>query len=397
MASKDCNVALVGTKFMGKAHANAYLKVAKFFKLPVHPVMHTAVGRSAGDTAAFAENWGFLNASTNWKQVVRNDDIHVVDVSTPNDTHAPISIEALENGKHVACEKPLAGTLDDARQMRDAAAKAARKGVKSFVWFSYRGCPALALAQRMVKEGRLGRIYHVRANYLQGWGGPSTPLVWRFVGKVAGSGAHGDLNAHIIDAARFVTGQEVTEVCGAIEETFVKERVIPAAEGGNIKGQAGSKAKKGKVSVDDAVLFLARMSGGAVASFEATRLAAGNQNANRIEVNGEKGSIKWDFENMNVLWYYNAQDDPVRAGWQRIMCTGAGEHPFAHAWWPEAHVLGYEHGFINLASVMFSAVGGKKMEVPMADFEDAYQTQRVLEAAILSARGREWVSLKDVK
>jgi predicted dehydrogenase len=398
MARKsDCNVALVGTKFMGKAHANAYLKVGKFFNLPVNPVMHTAVGRNPQDTAAFAENWGWRNASTHWQQVIANDEIHVVDVSTPNDSHAPISIAALENGKHVACEKPLAGTLDDARAMRDAAAKAARKGVRTFVWFSYRGCPALALAHQMVKEGKLGRIYHVRANYLQGWGGPGTPLVWRFVGGVAGSGAHGDLNAHIIDAARFVTGQEVTEVCGAIEETFIKERTIPESEGGNIKGKAGKQSRKGKVTVDDAVLFLARMSGGAVASFEATRLAAGNQNANRIEVNGEKGSIKWDFENMNVLWYYNAQDDTQRAGWQRIMCTAGGAHPFAAAWWPEAHIIGYEHGFINLAAVMFNAIGGKKMEVPMADFEDAYQTQRVLHAAIESARSRSWVKMSQIK
>jgi predicted dehydrogenase len=216
---------------------------------------------------------------------------------------------------------------------------------------------------------------------------------------VAGSGAHGDLGAHLIDAARFVTGDEVTEVCGAIEETFIRQRVIPEADAGNIKGGrgSGSKRRKGKVSVDDTVLFLARFKGGAVGSFESTRLAIGNQNANRLEINGEKGSLRWDFEDMNLLWYFNAEDDPQRAGWQRIMATDATAHPFAHAWWPDAHVLGYEHGFVNLASSMFNELGAGKVEVPMADFEDAYQTQRVLEAAVLSARNRSWIRLSDVK
>ena len=393
---KDCNVALIGTKFMGRAHANAYLKVAKFFNLPVNPVMHTAVGRDGAATPDFADQWGWLNASTNWKQVVANDQIDLVDVCTTNSTHAPMSIAALENGKHVACEKPLAGTLADARAMRDAAKKARK--CKTFVWFSYRGCPALAMARKIVQSGKLGRIYHVRANYLQSWGGPDTPLLWRFRDKVAGSGAHGDLNAHIIDAARFITGDEIVEVCGAIEETFIKQRVIPEAEAGNIKGgKTGRKKKMGRSTVDDTVLFLARLGKGAVASFEATRLATGNQNANRIEVNGEKGAVRWDFEDMNLLWYYNAQDKADRAGWQRIMCTDAEAHPYAGAWWPDAHILGYEHGFINLAACMFNAVGGRKMEVPMPDFEDAYQTQRVLEAALLAARNRCWVKLSEVK
>lgn len=399
--SKPVNVALIGTKFMGRSHSNAYLKVGKFFKLPVDPVMHTICGRDPVATPDFARTWGWQHSSTDWKQVVRSDDIHLVDVGTPNDSHRDISIAALESGKHVACEKPLAGTLADARAMRDAAKKAAAKKINTYVWFSYRGCPALALARQLVQQGKIGRIFHVRASYLQGWAGPSTPLVWRFRGEVAGSGAHGDLGAHIIDAARFVTGDEITEVCGAIEETFIKERLLPQNEGGNIKGVGGKKGaakpKKGKVTVDDTVLFLSRFKGGAVGSFEATRFAIGNQNANRIEVNGEKGSIRWDFEDMNILWYYSAQDDSQRAGWQRIMVTDAAAHPYAHAWWPDAHIMGYEHGFINLASCMFNDIAGHKMEVPMPDFEDAYQTQRVLEAAVLSARQRCWIKMSDVK
>ncbi|MBI1368352.1 MAG: gfo/Idh/MocA family oxidoreductase [Planctomycetes bacterium] len=393
-----CNVALVGTKFMGRAHANAYLKVAKFFNLPVEPVMHTVVGRDPVGTPAFAKRWGWANSSTDWKAVVANDEIDLIDVCTPNNYHEPIAVAALEAGKHVACEKPLAATLEVARSMRDAAAKAKRKGVKTAVWFSYRGCPALALARQLVQEGKIGRIFHVRANYLQGWAGPDTPLVWRFDGKVAGSGAHGDLGAHIIDAARFITGEEVTEVCGAIEKTFIKERVIPEADTGNIKGgKVTGKKKMGKVTVDDAVLFLANLSGGGVASFESTRFAIGNQNANRIEVNGEKGSIRWDFEDANLLWYYNAADDAEVAGWRRIMATDAGKHPFAHAWWPDAHILGYEHGFINCTSAILTDIAGKKPEVPVPDFEDAYQTQRVLEAAVLSAKNRQWIKLSEVK
>ncbi|MEX2672808.1 MAG: Gfo/Idh/MocA family oxidoreductase [Phycisphaeraceae bacterium] len=394
MADKQCNVALIGSKFMGKTHSNAYLKVGKFFDLPVDPVMHTLVARDPDATASFAKRWGWQHASTDWEKVVRDDDIQLVDVATPNNTHAPMAIAALEAGKHVACEKPLASTLDEARQMRDAAAKA---DGKTLTWFSYRGCPALALAQRMVAKGKLGRIYHVRANYLQGWAGPDVPLLWRFKGETAGSGAHGDLGAHIIDAARFVTGEEVTEVCGSVEETFIKEREIPEGEAGNIKGGTGSTGKKGPVTVDDTVAFLARLSGGGVATFEATRMATGNQNANRIEVNGEHGAIRWDFENMNVLWYFNAADDPETAGWQRIMCTSADAHPYAHAWWPDAHVLGYEHGFINAAACFFQEIGGEKPEVPMPDFNDAYQTQRVLEAALLAARNRAWVNLNEVK
>jgi len=396
---KQCNVALVGTKFMGKAHSNAYLKVGKFFDLPTQPVMHTICGRDPEETPAFGQRWGWQNHSLDWKELINNDEVNLVDIATPNNMHEPIATAALEAGKHVACEKPLAATLDVARAMRDAAKKARKKGAKTFVWFTYRGCPAQALARKFVQQGKIGDIYHVRANYLQGWAGPDTPLVWRFKGDVAGSGAHGDLGAHSIDAARFITDQEITEVCGSIEKTFIKQRLIPEADAGNIKGGkvAKGKARKGKVTVDDSVMFLAHLSGGGVASFESTRLATGNQNANRIEINGSKGALRWDFENANVLWYFNAEDDPQRAGWQRIMCTEAENHPFAGNWWPDAHILGYEHGFINMASSMFTDIGGKKPEVPTCDFEDAYQTQRVLEAAVLSARNRSWIKLSEVK
>jgi predicted dehydrogenase len=221
--------------------------------------------------------------------------------------------------------------------------------------------------------------------YLQDWGQPSTPLLWRFQKKLAGSGAHGDLNAHIVDLARFLVGEEITEIHGAVARTFITERTIPGTR------------EKGKSDVDDAVLFLASFAGGAVASFEATRLAAPHQNANRIEINGEHGSLRWNFEDMNVLWFHDQADGAGEGGWRRIMCTSAGIHPYAAAWWPDAHVLGYEHGFTNMLADVCRAIANKKPELPLPDFEDAYQTQRVLEAALLSAKNRAAVRLSEVR
>jgi len=278
---KPIHVALIGSKFMGRAHANALSQVAHFFELGLEPVKHVVAGRNAKELAAFARKWGFSTHTTRWQDLARDELVGLVDVCTPNDLHAEPSIAMLEAGKHVACEKPLAGTLKAARAMRDAARKA--KKARTFVWYNYRRCPAVALAHQFVEEGRVGRVYHVRATYLQSWGGPATPLLWRFEKGAAGSGAHGDLNAHIVDMARFVTGEEIVDVHGAVARTFIEERVIP-----------GTK-KKGKSTVDDAVLFLASLSGGGVASFEATRLAAPHQNANALVLIGEKGSLRFDF------------------------------------------------------------------------------------------------------
>lgn len=399
---KTLNIALIGSKFMGRTHSNAYLNVAKFFDVPVTPVMHTIAARDAEDLAKFAPRWGWLKFTTRWKDVCEDENVGLVDVGTPNHLHAEQAIAALEAGKHVACEKPLAGTLDDARQMV-AAAKAARKS-KTFVWYNYRRVPAIAFAHQLVKEGKLGRIFHVRAAYLQDWGGPDTPLLWRFKGKEAGSGAHGDLNAHIIDMARFITGDEITEVVGAIEETFIKKREIIESSGGAIAGKGakkGDKKRYGRSTVDDAVLFLARFKKGAVATFEATRLSTGDKNANRIEIHGEKGAIKFNFERMNELeWYDNTLPDKMQ-GWNTINVTRgdgtANGHPYVGNWWPASHIIGYEHGFVNMAADMMSVVANKKPVVPVCDFQDAYQTQRVLHAAIESARNRCPVKLSEVK
>ncbi len=391
------NVCLIGQKFMGRTHSNAYLKAAKFFTdLPVEPVMHTIVGRNQAELDEFSHRWGWKHTSGDWKAAVKNPEIQLVDVGTPNNVHAEMSIAALEAGKHVACEKPLAGTLAEARQMRDAARKA--KG-KTFVWYNYRRVPAVALAHQFVKEGKLGRIYHIRAFYLQDWAGPSVPLLWRFKKEASGSGALGDLSAHVIDMARFISGDEITEVVGSVSETFIKEREIPSSGsgGGIAAGAAAAKGKMGAVDVDDANIFLARMAGGAIASFESSRFATGNQNKNGLEINGEKGSIRFSFEDMNWLEFYDATAPRKQQGWNKIMVTHGGDHPYAAAWWPDAHIVGYEHGFINQVADMMYALGGKTPTVPLPDFEDAYKTQQVLEAAAVSAENRAPVSISEMK
>jgi predicted dehydrogenase len=396
VAKQSINICLIGQKFMGRTHSNAYLKVAKFFDVPIEPVMHTICGRDQAELSEFKERWDWQNATTDWKKAVANPEIGLVDVGTPNHLHKEMSIAALEAGKHVACEKPLAGTLSDAREMRDAAKKARKS--KTFVWYNYRRVPAVALAHQFVKAGTLGRIYHIRAYYLQDWGGPNVPLLWRFQKKYAGSGAHGDLNAHIIDMARFISGDEVTEVVGSIAETFIKERAI-VEEGpkGGIAGGTSGSGRKGKSDVDDTVLFLARFKNGAVASFEATRLATGNQNKNGLEINGEKGSLMFKFEDMNYLRFYDATRDRKQQGWTNIMVTHGGDHPYAANWWPDAHIIGYEHGFINQTADMMNMLAGKDPLVPMPDFEDAYKTQQVLEAALISAQERRAVKIGEMK
>jgi predicted dehydrogenase len=391
------HIAMIGEGFMGRTHSNGWSQVAKFFKPPVRPVMHTSCGRREEHNKAFANHWGWEHASGNWRNVVANPEIDLVDVVTPNHLHAEVALEAIAHGKHVACEKPIAGTLAEARQMVEAARKAR---VKTFVWYNYRRCPAVALAHRMVKDGLIGSIRHVRAYYLQDWADESIPLVWRFQKELAGSGAHGDLNAHIIDMTRFVTGEEITEISGAIAETFIKERKLlsgAGAAGGIAAGVQADESGTGPVTVDDTVLFLARFSGGAVASFEAARQATGNQNKNGFEINGSKGSLIFNFERMNELQYYDATRPRAVQGWTTIMCTHGGDHPYADAWWPDAHILGYEHGFTNQAYDILQALVGHEPTVPLPDFEDAYQTQRVLEAALLSATERRPVPLEEVR
>jgi predicted dehydrogenase len=387
------NVALIGQGFMGRSHSNAWGQVAKFFKPPLVPLMHSVFGLPDEDPG-FAKNWGWQNRSTHWEELVKSPQIGLVDIVTPNYMHAPVAKAAIAAGKPVACEKPIAGTLQDAREMVEAARK---NKVKTFVWFNYRRCPAVALAHQLVKQGKIGEIRHVRATYLQDWASEAVPLLWRFDKSLAGSGAHGDLNAHIVDMTRFVTGQEITEIAGAIAETFIKERKKLSGTAGETLGAGKGAGEMGPVTVDDAVLFLARFSGGAVASFEAARQATGNQNRNQFEINGTKGALKFDFERMNELQYYDATLPRAVQGWSTIMCTHGGDHPYVANWWPDAHIIGYEHGFINQAYDILKVLAGQSPTVPIPDFEDAYQTQRVLEAALVSAAERRPVKLEEVR
>ena len=390
---KTVNVALIGQGFMGRSHSNAWGQVAKFFRPPLAPVMHSVYGLPEEDPG-FAANWGWQNRSTNWEELVKSPEIGLVDVVTPNYMHAPVAKAAIAAGKPVSCEKPIAGTLQDAREMVEAAKK---NKVKTFVWFNYRRCPAVAFAHQLVKQGKIGEIRHVRAAYLQDWAGEAVPLLWRFDKKLAGSGAHGDLNAHIVDMTRFVTGQEITEIAGAIAETFIKQRKKLTGTGGETVGAGKGTGQMGDVTVDDAVLFLARFSGGAVASFEAARQATGNQNRNQFEINGTKGSLKFDFERMNELQFYDATLPRAVQGWSTIMCTHGGDHPYVANWWPDAHIIGYEHGFTNQAFDILKVLSGEEPTVPIPDFEDAYRTQRVLEAAMVSAAEHRPVKLDDVR
>ncbi|MGD0140358.1 MAG: Gfo/Idh/MocA family oxidoreductase [Tepidisphaeraceae bacterium] len=397
MSKGFVNICLIGQKFMGRAHSNAYMKASKFFDLPVEPVMHTVAAQDKTQLQAFAKKWGWKNRSTNWREAIANPEIQLVDITAQNHLHREMAIAALEAGKHVACEKPLAGNLDDARQMRDAAKKF--KKSKTFVWWSYRRTPAVALAYQLARAGKIGRIYHVRGYYLQDWAGPDVPLIWRFDKKIAGSGSHGDLGAHVIDMARFITGEEILEINGAIAETFVKERMIPSvgSAGGIAGGAKAGRGKMGKVEVDDATLFLCRFSGGALGSFEATRFSTGYQNKNGVEIHGEKGAVSFNFEDMNhLLWFDNTAPAKLK-GWTKIMVTHAPDHPYAQAWWPDAHIIGYEHTLINQAADIMMELGGREPTIPLPDFADAYQTQRVLEAVSVSAAERRQVTLSEIQ
>ena len=397
MSQKTINVAMIGQGFMGKSHSNAWGQVRKFFNPPIMPVMHTVYGMEAEHPEAFAAKWGWQNASTDWESLVRSPEIGLVDIVTPNFMHAPPAKAAIEAGKVCTCEKPIAGSLDDARAMAEASVKF---NAPSFVWFIYRRCPAVAYAYQMVHAGELGEIRHIRATYLQDWGDESTPMTWRFKKETAGSGAHGDLNAHITDLTRFITGIEVEEICGAISQTFVKQRkkLTGLVDQTNIIGGAASGSEEyDDVTVDDTVLYLAKFNNGAVGSYEAARQAMGNKNANYFEINGTKGSLKFNFERMNELQYYDCRRPAGVQGWTTILCTHGADHPYVANWWPDGHVIGYEHTFVNMAYDVMKFLNGEEPTVPLATFQDAYQTQRILEAALVSAEERRFVKLDEVK
>jgi predicted dehydrogenase len=383
-------VGLVGYAFMGAAHSQAWRTVGRAFELPVAARMNVLCGRDAAAAGAAAERLGWAAVETDWRALIERDDVQIVDVCTPGDSHAEIAIAALAAGKHVLCEKPLANNVAEAEAMAEAAERAKAVGVRSMVAFNYRRVPALALARQLVAAGRLGTIRHVRAVYLQDWiVDPEFPLAWRLQKDRAGSGALGDIGAHIVDAAQFVTGDLLTGVSG-LTETFIRERPLPAAASG-LSGEAS--AERGEVTVDDCALFLGRFAGGAVASFEATRFATGRKNAMRLEINGSAGSLAFDFESMNELSFYDGTEDAGTAGFRRILVTEP-THPYLEGWWPPGHLLGYEHSFTHEIRDFLESVGTGTDPVP--SFADGLQVQRVLEAVEHSAANSScWTAIQE--
>ena len=376
-------VGIVGYAFMGAAHAHAWRTAPHVFDLPLTPAMVAICGRDAAAVQAAAGRQGWAAAETDWRALIARDDVHLVDVCTPGDLHAEIAIAALEAGKHVLCEKPLANTPAEALAMAAAAEGAAARGVRSMVGFNYRRVPALALARTLVAAGRLGAIRHVRAAYLQDWlTDPSFPLTWRLQHDRAGSGALGDLGAHVIDLAQYLAGEPITAVSGSTT-TFVTERPMPGAQAGG---------PRGAVTVDDAAIFTARIGTGCtLGSFEVTRFAAGRKNALRIEVNGELGSVAFDLERLNELLFHDHAADPLTAGFTRILATEPG-HPYLSAWWPPGHVLGWDVTFSHQIADLVTAIAEGTGAQP--SFADGLHVQRVLAAVQESAASdSKWINV----
>ena len=373
---------MVGHAFMGRAHSHAWRTAPRFFDLPLRPEMAVVVGRDPRRAAGAAAELGWADSSADWREVIARDDIDLVDVCTPGNTHARIATAALAAGKHVLCEKPMANSLAEAETMAAAAQRARAGGARAMVGFTYRRVPAVGLARRLVAEGRIGEIRHVRAQYLQDWlADPEAPMSWRLTKEAAGSGALGDIGAHIVDLTQYISGARITELTGRLA-TFVTQRPLPPGE----RDDGPASQGRGTVDVDDSTSFLATFAGGALGVFEATRFATGRKNSIRIEINGSRGSLAFDFEDMNVLHFFDAADGPT-AGFRRIVVTEP-EHPYIAAWWPPGHGLGYEHGFTHQVVDLVTAIADGTDPEP--SFADGLQVQQVLAAVESSARSRTW-------
>jgi predicted dehydrogenase len=376
MSKKEIRVALIGHKFMGVAHSNAYRNAGMWADLPAKITMKCLCAEdSMENLQEFAAKYGWENCETDWRKVVKRDDIDLISIAAPNFLHKQIAIEAAKNGKHILCEKPLANNLDEAREMLAAVEKA---GVKHCCGYVYRFTPSLALARQLVQEGRIGRIYQVFVRYAQDWmSDKNAAMVWRLDKKIAGSGPLGDLSAHSIDATRFVTGLKFKEVTGNLQ-TLIKERPMDSKN---------PNGPKGKVTVDDVAQFLVNFEGGATGTFESTRLATGRKNYNTLEVNGEKGSIFWNFEDQNWLMFYDNTQSPQEAGFKKINVTH-DVHPYGGGWWPQGHGIGYADSFvIEVAEFVRSIVENKPFS---PSFEDGVKCQEILEAVEQSAETRSW-------
>ncbi|PNW09483.1 dehydrogenase [Microbacterium testaceum] len=367
---------MIGYGFMGAAHSVGWRQAPRMFDLPREIEMAVVVGRNPDAVASAAAKWGWAESATDWREIVGRDDIDIVDIVTPGESHAEIAIAALDAGKHVLCEKPLANTVAEAEAMAEAAARARVRGIRSMVGFTYRRVPAVTLLRDMIAEGAVGTVQQVRAAYRQDWlVDPETPLAWRLQKEHAGSGALGDIGAHIIDMTQFVTGLGVERVSGTID-TIVKERPLPADGSMGLSKGAGA-AEKGAVTVDDVAIFTGRLANGALASFEATRFATGRKNALTIEVSGDRGALAFDLEDLNSLRFYDRTAPEGRQGFTQILVTES-QHPYVSAWWPAGHLLGYEHGFSHQVVDLVNAIADGSD--PHSSFDEGLCVQRVLDA-----------------
>lgn len=385
MTKKEVRIGLVGYQFMGKAHSHAYRNLSFFFESDVQPVLAAICGRNEEAVRKAANQMGFESYETDWRVLIERDDIDVIDIVTPNHTHAEIAIAAANAGKHVITEKPLAMSLEEAEKMHEAVV---HNQVIHMICHNYRFVPAIMYAKKLIDEDRLGRIYHFRANYLQDFiMDPEFPLIWRLKKEQAGSGALGDLAAHSIDLAQYLVG-DLTEV-QAMTKTFIKERPTGEMVGGLSAKRAGGAMAE--VTVDDAVAIMGSFSNGAMATFEATRFAGGNRNRNQIEINGEKGSIRWNMEEMNRLELYLASDEVGIQGFRTIDVTEEA-HPYMDAYWAAGHMIGYEHTFIHLLHSLMQAIASGEQPVP--NFLDGVKNQAVLTAVEASANSGSRQTIK---
>ncbi len=367
---KKLNIALIGYRFMGKAHSNAWRQVSHFFDTPFEPVMKVICGRSEQEVKRAAHSYGWEDHATSWEEVVARNDIDVIDICTPGDSHMPVAIAAAEAKKVVLCEKPLANTLAQAEAMLDAVQA---NSVIHMLCHNYRRAPAVALAKQIIEDGQIGQINHYRGTYLQDWlVSPDFPRLWRLEKSRAGSGALGDLVSHSVDLARYLVG-EIAQVSGLLK-TFITER--PLEKGSSIMAP---------VEVDDAALALVRFENGAVGTIEGTRFATGRKNHNRFEINGSKGSVVFDLERMNELELY-IEEGPD-SGFRRILVTDP-THPYISAWWPRGHIIGYEHTFTHTMLDLLKAIDGQT--IPSPNFEDGVHNQRVLDALERSSASHRW-------
>lgn len=378
---KKINIAIIGHKFMGRAHSHAFLSAPRFFDLPFQPILKVACGRDEAGTREFARKWGWESVVTDWRRVVEDPEVDIVDIAAPNSLHHEIALAAAQNGKHIFCEKPLAVNLEQAREMLEAVRRA---GVLHYLNHNYRRVPAVAFARRLIDEGKIGQIYHWRSAYLQDWVmDPEYPLGWHLNRDLAGAGPLFDLGSHTVDLARYLVG-EITSM-SALLKTFIAERWLPGAETATFT--AGSHGtEKGPVTVEDAALMMAEFDNGALGSFETTRFAGGRRNFNSFEINGSKGSLIFNLERMNELQYLSLDDPRDEQGFRDILVTDA-THPYSGAWWPPGHIIGYEHTFTHAAADFLTALD--RGEPVRPNFEDGVKEMEVLDAALRSAREQQ--------